>query len=52
MRVKGDFCYVIWFDDRKDAAFFKALLSKKGFPAWRILFRTGDIAVFWDIGMH
>jgi hypothetical protein len=48
----GDFCYVIWFDDKEDAQHFLKLIRRCSY-AW-LLSRSAikEWAVIWDIGRH
>jgi len=50
MALNGDFCYVIWFEDRNDADHFLKRISR-GRYAW-IIKAFESYGVVWDIGTH
>jgi predicted CDP-diglyceride synthetase/phosphatidate cytidylyltransferase len=50
MALKGDFCYVIWFDDRGDADHFLKKISRVRY-AWMIK-SFASYGIVWDIGTH
>lgn len=53
MKLTGDFCYVIWFDNELDARYFLKIVSGHGRYAWLLnRSRILEWAVFWDIGSH
>lgn len=52
MTLKGDFCYIIWFDNREDAHHWLKIMSRFTY-AWMISrYALGEWAVVWDIGKH